>query len=79
MQHKKLLHLLVVVSVILSMLGPAAAYCPMNYGDANGDGYVNSTDALIILTYDALLPVPFPLGQPVTEPVLSTQPPGCAD
>ncbi len=55
-----------------------AAYCPiMNYGDVNADGLVNSTDALIILTYDAEFTVPFPVGQPVSQPVLSTQPLGC--
>jgi hypothetical protein len=53
-------------------------YCPLNYGDVNGDGYVNSTDALIILTYDVELPVGgLPVGQPVAEPVLVIQPPGC--
>jgi len=57
---------------------PTTAYCPMNYGDVNGDGVVNSTDALIMLTYDVELPVGgLPVGQPVAEPVLVTQPPGC--
>jgi uncharacterized repeat protein (TIGR02543 family) len=53
-------------------------YCPLNYGDVNSDGVVNSTDALIMLTYDVGLPVGgLPVGQPVVEPVLSNQPPGC--
>jgi len=52
-------------------------YCPMNYGDVNGDGYVNSTDALIILSYDVGMTIPFLVGQPVAEPALTTQPPGC--
>jgi hypothetical protein len=39
-------------------------YCPANCGDVNGDTYVNSTDALIILSYDAGMSVPFPVGQP---------------
>ena len=49
----------------------------MNYGDVNADGLVNSTDALIILTYDAEFTVPFPVGQPVSLPILRTQPLGC--
>ncbi len=57
---------------------PAGAFCPLNYGDVNLDGWVNSTDALIILTYNVGLPVPFAPGQPVTEPVLIVQPPGCS-
>ena len=51
--------------------------CPMNYGDTNADGLVNSTDALIILSYDVHFTVPFPVGQPVSQPVLTTQPLGC--
>lgn len=67
---------LLVLSVDVGL--PAAEYCPMNYGDVDGDGVVNSTDALIILSYDAGLPVGTSLvGQPVPEPVLSQQPPGC--
>jgi len=67
---------LLVLSVDVGL--PAAGYCPMNYGDVDGDGLVNSTDALIILSYDAGLPVGTSLvGQPVPEPVLSQQPPGC--
>ncbi|NLF11903.1 MAG: hypothetical protein GX597_08945 [Anaerolineaceae bacterium] len=67
---------LLVLSVDVGL--PAAGYCPMNYGDVDGDGVVNSTDALIILSYDAGLPVGTSLvGQPVPEPVLSQQPPGC--
>ena len=53
------------------------ASCPMNYGDTNADGLVNSTDALIILSYDVHFTVPFPVGQPVLQPVLTTPPPGC--
>ena len=52
-------------------------FCPMNYGDTNADGLVNSTDALIILSYDVHFTVPFPVGQPVSQPVLTTQPLGC--
>jgi hypothetical protein len=33
-------------------------------GDVNTDGATNSSDALIILTYDAGLSVPFPVGTP---------------
>lgn len=67
---------LLVLSVDVGL--PAAEYCPMNYGDVDGDGVVNSTDALIIMTYDAGLPVgTFPVGEPVPEPVLINQPPGC--
>ncbi|MEL7159531.1 MAG: FlgD immunoglobulin-like domain containing protein, partial [Bacteroidota bacterium] len=33
------------------------------FGDVNGDGLTNSTDALIILTFDAGLPVQFPVGE----------------
>ncbi len=36
----------------------------MNCGDVNADGLVNSTDALIILTFDAGSTVSFPIGQP---------------
>jgi hypothetical protein len=54
-----------------------SAYCPMNYGDVNGDGLVNSTDALIILSYDVGMTIPFPVGQAVAEPALTTPPPGC--
>jgi hypothetical protein len=46
-------------------------------GDVNEDGLVNSTDALIILTYDAGLSVgTLPVGQPGC-PSNITQPPGC--
>ena len=34
----------------------------MNCGDVNGDGSVNSTDALIILSYDVDLNVPYAVG-----------------
>ena len=39
-------------------------FCPMDCGDVNGDGFVNSTDALIILSYELGIDVPFPVGQP---------------
>jgi len=39
-------------------------YCPMNCGDVNADGSIDSSDALVILSYDADMTVPFPVGQP---------------
>ncbi|NOY61234.1 MAG: hypothetical protein GXO75_20170, partial [Calditrichaeota bacterium] len=39
-------------------------YCPMDCGDVNSDGLVNSTDALIILSYDVGMEVSYPVGQP---------------
>jgi len=53
-----------------------SSFCPMNCGDVNEDGFVNSTDALILLSYDVGLSVPFSVG---TEGCSSevTQPPGC--
>ena len=46
-------------------------------GDVNDDGLVNSTDALIILSYDAGMSVSFPVGTGAC-PASITQPPGCA-
>jgi len=56
--------------------GDAASAAGVQSGDVNGDGLVNSTDALIILSYDAGLTVPFAVGQPGC-PTTITQPPGC--
>ena len=39
-------------------------FCPMNCGDTNDDGLVNSIDALIILSNEVGVSVPFPVGEP---------------
>jgi hypothetical protein len=49
----------------------------MNCGDVNGDGLVDSTDALIILSYDVGMSVPYPVGTGAC-PSTVTQPPGCS-
>jgi len=38
-------------------------FCPMNCGDVNGDGFVNSTDALIILSHEVNIEVLYPIGE----------------
>lgn len=38
---------------------------PHLLGDVNDDGVVDSTDALAILSYDAGIDTPYPIGEPV--------------
>ena len=45
--------------------------------DVNADGLVDSTDALIVLSYDAELTLPFPVGTGAS-PAIVTQPAGCS-
>jgi hypothetical protein len=39
-------------------------FYPMNCGGINDDGVINSSHTLIILSYDASISVPFPVGEP---------------
>jgi hypothetical protein len=55
---------------------PAAGASLLNCGDVNGDGLVNSTDALIILSFDVGMSVPYPVGTGAC-PASVTAPAGC--